>query len=115
MKENKSKFIKNKFNISEPLIKNQKPVRPENLNLILAPLVAFDENCNRLGRGLGCYDLYLQFTKNTPQNKRPTLIGLAYEFQKVEKLIPKSWDVQMDFIVTEKNIYLSSPRNKSDN
>ena len=42
-------------------------------------------------------------------------VEVLNEFQKVEKLIPKSWDVQMDFIVTEKNIYLSSPRNKSDN
>lgn len=110
-----TQFIKNKFNIDEPIIKNQEPVLPEDLNLILVPLVAFDQHCNRLGRGMGFYDSYLQFTKNVPQNKRPTLIGLAYEFQKVEKLNPESWDVPMDFVVTEKNIYSSSSCNKTNN
>lgn len=100
-----TQFTKNKFNISEPIINNQKPISPAQLNLILIPLVAFDKHCNRLGRGLGYYDQYLQFTKNTARDKRPVLIGLAYEFQKVEKIIPNSWDISMDFIVTEENIY----------
>ena len=96
-------FKKNKFGIDEPIIKNQKPISPDQLDLILMPLVAFDQNGNRLGRGAGFYDRALQFAKNKLHDQRPILIGLAYEFQKVDHLIPESWDIKMDLVVTESN------------
>lgn len=96
-----TRFIKNKFGIDEPVVSNQSPVSPTELDLMLIPLVAFDAQCNRLGRGAGYYDRTLQFTKNISRDERPVLIGVAYEFQKVDQLIPEAWDVKMDCIVTE--------------
>ncbi|OGT43354.1 MAG: 5-formyltetrahydrofolate cyclo-ligase [Gammaproteobacteria bacterium RIFCSPHIGHO2_12_FULL_40_19] len=100
-----TQFRKNKWGIEEPIISKDIPVSPHTLDLILIPLVAFDRHRNRLGRGAGCYDRCFAFTKNTPIDKRPVLIGVAYEFQKVDEIISESWDVRMDYIVTEKRVY----------
>ena len=100
-----TQFQKDKWGIEEPVVSKQWPVKPSTLDLILIPMVAFDAQCNRLGRGAGCYDRYLSFTKNIVRDKRPVLIGVAYEFQRVDEIISECWDVSMDFIVTEKSIY----------
>ncbi len=98
-------FKKNKFNIMEPIILNQSPIPFAQFDLMLIPLVAFDKDCHRLGRGAGCYDRYLALTQKLPQDQRPILIGLAYEFQKIDNIIPENWDVAMDYIVTEEALY----------
>lgn len=103
-------YVKNQFSIDEPVINHEKIMPPEQLDVIFLPLVAFDAQCHRVGRGAGCYDRCLGFTLQTPKNKRPILIGLAYEFQKVEKLIPESWDVPMDYVATEEQLYQCRPR-----
>lgn len=96
--DSNTQFIKNKFGIDEPMIANQFPISLEELDLMLIPLVAFDAQCNRLGRGAGYYDRTLQFTKKL---SRPVLIGVAYEFQKVDQIVADEWDVKMDCIITE--------------
>src|SRR3990167_3409882 len=95
----KTKFRKNKFGIDEPVV-TAPPIDPAQLDLILIPLVAFDVQCHRIGRGAGYYDRALQNA-----GKKTTLMGLAYEFQKVESIIPEKWDVVMDYIVTEETLY----------
>ncbi|MCX7121435.1 MAG: 5-formyltetrahydrofolate cyclo-ligase [Gammaproteobacteria bacterium] len=100
-------FKKNKWGIAEPVIVGQSSISANKLDLILVPLVAFDVHCNRLGRGAGCYDRYLEFTLKALKQNRPVLIGLAYEFQKINDINPESWDVPMDYIVTEKAMYLA--------
>ena len=62
--------------------------------------MAFDVHCNRIGRGAGYYDFALKDRK-----KEAILIGLAYEFQKINSIIPESWDISMDIVVTEGSIY----------
>lgn len=98
-------FVKNKFDIDEPVVNDQKPIAADALSVLFIPLVAFDLDCHRLGRGSGCYDRYLQFCLSKPRDQRPVLIGLAYEFQKVDMLVSESWDVPMDCVVTEKEVY----------
>lgn len=98
-------FKKNKWGIEEPIISEALPALPSTFDVIFMPLIAFDGRGNRLGRGAGCYDRSLANIKKMPRDKRPVLIGIAYEFQKVDALIPDSWDVPMDYIVTEKTIY----------
>lgn len=93
-------YIKNAFDILEPVHSKKDFFPIEKIDLFLIPLVAFDEACHRIGRGLGCYDRALVSRK-----KQATLIGLAYEFQKVDRIIPEEWDIAMDKIVTEKNSY----------
>ena len=64
----------------------------------LVPGLAFTESGVRLGRGAGYYDrLFRQF----PQGKR---IGIAWEMQLLPEIPQMSWDVSMDYIVTESRI-----------
>jgi len=72
-------------------------VSPEEIDLIVVPGLAFDECCNRLGRGLGYYDRAL---KNLPQ--RTLKIALAFERQIVQRIPVKPNDVPMDAVITEK-------------
>ena len=100
-----SELITNTFGIAEPNIANQQPITVKQLDCVLVPLVAFDENGHRLGRGAGCFDRYFSDIASLPKDQRPMLIGLAYEFQKIDPFIPDAWDVPLDCVVTEKQIY----------
>ena len=66
-------------------------------NILLVPLVAFDNNCNRIGYGGGFYDRYI---KKLKKKKKIVTIGLAYSFQKVKKIPINKNDIQLDFILT---------------
>ena len=102
-----STFKHNWFNIPEPDIGRQKMVAPEQLDLVLTPLVAFDETGTRLGVGGGFYDRSFAFLLSEPtSSKPPVLLGLAYELQKTTTPLPRrDWDVPLDAIVTEADFY----------
>ena len=88
----------NEFGMLEPCFAN-KPIVP---NFMLVPLLAFDINNNRLGYGKGFYDKFLnKFLKN---EKKITTIGVAFSFQKYNKLPVSNLDVKLDYILTEKGI-----------
>lgn len=91
----------NKYKILEPILSPKKLISVENLNLVVVPLVGFDENRNRLGYGAGYYDRTFAFKI---AKHEPFLIGIAYELQKTP-IIPNPWDVPLDLIITEKKIY----------
>ena len=69
------------------------------LDCALVPLLVFDSHGNRIGMGGGYYDKFFENPK-----PRPLLVGIAYELQKAEKIIPQKWDVRMDMIVTEQGL-----------
>jgi 5-formyltetrahydrofolate cyclo-ligase len=93
----------NRYKIPEPLPSPDKIHPPTDLDIVLTPLVGFDEQGNRLGMGGGYYDRTFEFI--TPTSAKPILVGLAYEAQKVEHIPMEKWDIPMRFIVTEKQIY----------
>jgi len=95
----------NRFNIPEPAIKGKHMVPAWALDLILSPLVAFDAQGNRLGMGGGFYDRTLAFLARRRHWRKPRLLGLAYEFQKVATLHREPWDVPLQGIVTERAFY----------
>ncbi len=66
------------------------------------PLVAFDGEGNRLGMGGGYYDQTFGYKSRRRAWRKPMLIGVAYEFQRLSSLPARSWDVALDGIVTEK-------------
>jgi 5-formyltetrahydrofolate cyclo-ligase len=66
-----------------------------NCDLVIAPLVAADDQCNRVGYGKGYYD---QFMTQFP---RPTL-GVAFEVQMVESIPADAGDVKVDAVITER-------------
>tara|TARA_B100000989_G_scaffold44743_1_gene28544 strand:- start:7 stop:552 length:546 start_codon:yes stop_codon:yes gene_type:complete len=92
----KEPLVINKFGIPEP--STGKVKFPD---IILIPLLSFDKNLNRVGYGGGYYDRYIQRVK---KRKKPLLVGLAYLFQRVKKIPINKYDIELDFIVTEKNI-----------
>lgn len=95
----------NRFGIPEP-VRRGRQIRPaQGLDLILVPLVGFDRACHRLGMGAGFYDRSLAFLQQRRHWRRPRLIGLAHECQRVEALAPKPWDIPLDAVITEAAIY----------
>ena len=82
----------NKFGIPEPISKMVK--YPD---VLLVPIVAFDKNFNRSGYGGGFYDRYI---KKVRKRKKVLTIGFAYSFQKVKKIPTNSYDIGLDFIIT---------------
>ncbi|MCM8764642.1 MAG: 5-formyltetrahydrofolate cyclo-ligase [Candidatus Omnitrophica bacterium] len=77
-------------------------IPPDEIDLIIVPGLAFDINCNRLGRGKGFYDRFLLYCKNAMK------IGLAFDFQILEFLDVTENDVRLDAIITETRILKSS-------
>ena len=70
--------------------------------IILVPLVAFDAQGNRLGRGGAFYDASLASMRHRCHLKRPRLIGLAHECQRVERLDTDSWDIPLEGVLTDR-------------
>ena len=79
--------------------------RARRLDLVLVPLVAIDPRGTRLGTGAGFYDRCLQHLRAGRRWRRPKLIGLGYEFQRVAALAAAPWDVPLDALITEKDLY----------
>ena len=86
----------NTYGIPEPISKIK--VDPK---ILLVPLVAYDSKLNRLGYGGGFYDRYIS---RVEKDKRILKIGLAFSFQKINKLPINKHDKKLDHIITEKNI-----------
>ncbi|MDO9371167.1 MAG: 5-formyltetrahydrofolate cyclo-ligase [Gammaproteobacteria bacterium] len=99
----------NRFGIPEPALPARKLVGALALDLILVPLVAFDAQGNRLGMGAGFYDRTLAMRARRTHWRRPRLIGVAYDFQKVAKLAPAPWDVPLDGVVTQLQWHIITP------
>ena len=103
-----TKLMNNRFGIPEPIHSNKTRLRKTlSLDLILMPLVAFDELGNRMGMGGGFYDRTLSYLRHRLYWHKPTLLGVAYEFQKQKQLETNDWDIPLQSIATEKNLYLS--------
>jgi len=94
----------NRFKLPEPDVTDDEMLDPGDLDLVLAPLVVFDADRNRIGMGGGFYDRSFAFRKD-PASRSPVLIGVAHELQKVAQLHPEDWDVRLDMVVTDQAIY----------
>jgi 5-formyltetrahydrofolate cyclo-ligase len=101
------KLRPNRFGISEPYIDRAKQRKVWALDLVLLPLVGFDEVGGRLGMGGGFYDRSLAYRGRRSAWHKPVLLGLAHECQKVEKLAQASWDVPLQGTLTDKGWYLA--------
>ena len=88
----------NKFGMLEPK-DTKKEIIPD---LIMVPLVAFDERLNRIGYGKGYYDRSLQ--KISKIKKKIISLGIAYSFQKCGSIPVSKHDFKLDYIFTEQGI-----------
>jgi 5-formyltetrahydrofolate cyclo-ligase len=94
-------LAENRWGIPEPVVPTRLWKRARELEVILAPLAAFDEAGRRLGMGGGFYDRTLAFLSLRRCARRPHFIGLAYELQKVPVLPADRHDVRLDAVITE--------------
>jgi len=88
------------WGILEPEESRTKEISINEIDMVLAPGVAFDVNCNRLGYGKGYYDKLLAGKKRM----KPVVVGLAYEEQIADALPCNLHDMKMDMIITDKRI-----------
>jgi 5,10-methenyltetrahydrofolate synthetase len=71
---------------------------------VLLPMNGWDRQGYRLGYGAGFFDRTLA---SLP--KRPLVIGVSYELAKMDSIQPQSWDLPMDYVVTERGVYRRDP------
>ncbi len=94
-------LVSNRFGIPEPETVHRQRVAPHALDLVLTPLVGFDDRGNRLGMGGGFYDRSFAFLRRRRSWCKPRLVGLAYDFQQLPQLPAKPWDVPLTAVVTD--------------
>jgi 5-formyltetrahydrofolate cyclo-ligase len=98
-------FLRNQHDIPEPNEKKTQQIKPQYIDVVLAPLVAFDATGNRVGMGGGYYDRSFRFMRNRTTWQHPKIIGVAYNLQKVPKIKACSWDIPLQIEKKKKKIY----------
>ena len=93
----------NQYGIDEPLVPESEHVNPRQLDVVLVPLVGFDNRCNRLGMGGGYYDR--SFAHKRIAGTKPFLLGVAYDIQYVDDVYADWWDVPLDCVVTPSKVF----------
>lgn len=87
---------KGHFGIPHPLRLSSKEIPLGSLDLILVPAIAFDRLGNRLGRGGGYFDRFLErVPAGVPR------VGLAFKFQVVDRLPSEGHDQPVSRVITE--------------
>ena len=71
---------------------------------VILPMNGWDAQGYRLGYGAGFFDRTLASLA-----KRPVTIGVSYELAKLDSIQPQSWDIPMDYVVTERGVYRRDP------
>ncbi len=87
-----------KYGIREPDPEHSILRDPSDFDVILVPCVGFDDGGGRLGHGAGYYDRYLE---RAPEATR---VCIAFEAQRLEKVVEEDTDMPMDYLVTEKRV-----------
>ena len=90
---NLDSFKRNEYQLK--LAEKSIEVEPD---VLLIPGMAFDENFERLGRGKGYFDSYLEEFKGIK-------IGICFSFQLLKEVPKEKHDKSMDYIITDKKIY----------
>ena len=87
-----------KFDMQEPASESS-IVTPD---LVIAPLLAFDNYGNRLGRGGGYYDRAL---KTLRAQGKVLVVGIAFETQLFDLIPHEEHDEKLDFVLTPSGVH----------
>lgn len=98
-----TEFFMNRYDIPEPVHSPEDLQSAEILDLVLAPLVGFDDRGNRMGMGKGFYDRTFEFVRETG---KPFLMGLAHSCQQMDELAAEEWDIPLNGLATEEQLLL---------
>lgn len=72
--------------------------------VMVVPMNGWDGAGHRLGYGAGFFD------RTLASPPRPAIaIGVTYELARMETIRPQSWDIPMDWVVTERGVYRRDP------
>ena len=97
--EEEGVFKENSFSIPEPV--SCESLQPEELDMVLIPLLAFDKRGFRIGYGKGFYDRFLQQCKEDCIK-----VGLSY-FEPIDAIDDADeFDVPLDFCITPQKVYV---------
>ncbi len=83
------------YDIPEPIPARSELFAPETIDLVVAPCVAFDERCRRLGMGGGYYDRYI------PRCARAFTLLAAFSCQQLVQVAADDRDAVFDAAVSE--------------
>ena len=89
------------YGIREPKQNPNNKLNIKDIDIVIVPAVAYDKNCYRLGYGGGFYDRFIKKLKDDA-----ITIGIAFDFQVLNSIPKESHDAQLNYIVTETNIYI---------
>ncbi|WP_240674203.1 5-formyltetrahydrofolate cyclo-ligase [Crenobacter cavernae] len=78
--------------------------RAESLDVLFVPLVGVDAHGFRLGQGGGFYDSSLHFRRHRRVGRKPLIVGVAFDCQKVDAVPREPWDVRLDALLTESGL-----------
>lgn len=88
-----SEFTVSSLGIKEPDT-SKTPVEPGDIDVVVLPALAYNEEGTRLGAGGGFYDRYI----GSMGSARPYLLGICYEFQICSDVPSDGHDISADFI-----------------
>jgi 5-formyltetrahydrofolate cyclo-ligase len=71
--------------------------------VLIVPLLGFDDNCHRLGFGGGYYDRAIASLRAA--NYKVLVVGAAFECQKLSKMPSEPHDARLDAVITEHAVY----------
>ena len=89
---------RNAYGVWEPA--SGETISPRQLDIAIAPTVAFDDDNNRIGMGGGYFDRCFSYLRHRENWLRPKLIGVAFQCQKVEEISPNAWDIRLYRVFT---------------
>lgn len=93
------KLARSAFGVEEPPMSSPQ-VDPD---VIVVPLLGFDQACYRLGYGAGHYDCTL--ASMADRGLQPRTVGLAFALQQVEEVPREAHDVPLGMIVTDDDVW----------